>query len=510
MSDQITEAPVAASAHQPPSAGGPMSPTTRLALLAVGCALLMGLLGDQLILSSPQLGLGGFLWVTALAGSALWLSRRAEQPLSGEARWLLAGAVLFAGGLIWRSTLPLMLLDLLAIAVCLGLAALTGRAGLLSRAGILSYPLGLALSAVHHALGPFLLLLGDLNWKEVPRGRWSNLAAGLFRGLLIAVPLLLLFGLLFMAADAVFARLVTNLFHLDLPGLVEDLFGALFFAFLAAGFLRTALLRKPEPLPELPDGALRIGPIETGVILGLLNLLFGAFVLVQVRYLFGGAELVLATVDLTYAEYARRGFFELVQVAALVLPVLLGLHWLLPAQGVEQRLFRWLGGSLVGLLFVIMASALQRMFLYQQEYGLTELRLYTTAFMGWMALLFLWFLATVLRGRRERFAPGALVSGLLVLASLHLLNPDGLIIRTNLALHERTGRFDAAYAASLGPDALPALLEALPRLDPASQEEVKRHLAERLDRLSDTDWRGWNWGRSQAWRAYQNTLPPQP
>src|SRR5206468_563436 len=98
------------------------------------------------------------------------------------------------------------------------------------------------------------------------------------------------------------------------------------------------------------------GVTEVAVVLGLLNALFLAFVLVQVRYFFGGAALVQVTRGLTCADYARRGFFELVAVTALVLPVLLAAHWLLPKESTgPQRLFRVLAGSLVAMLFVIMA-----------------------------------------------------------------------------------------------------------------------------------------------------------
>ena len=59
----------------------------------------------------------------------------------------------------------------------------------------------------------------------------------------------------------------------------------------------------------------------------VVDLLFLAFVLVQFRYLFGGAELVRGLTGMSYADYARRGFFELVAVAALSLPLLLLADW---------------------------------------------------------------------------------------------------------------------------------------------------------------------------------------
>ena len=59
-----------------------------------------------------------------------------------------------------------------------------------------------------------------------------------------------------------------------------------------------------------------------------------------------------------------------------------------------------------------MGSGLHRMRLYQGAYGLTELRLYTMAFMLWLGVVFGWFAWTVLRGHRERFAWGALTTAL--------------------------------------------------------------------------------------------------
>src|SRR5262249_45664745 len=152
--------------------------------------------------------------------------------------------------------------------------------------------------------------------------------------------------------------------------------------------------------------------------------------------------------------------FELVTVTALVLPLLLLMEWLLHKDNPGQlRLFRWLAGLQVILLFVIMSSALQRMRLYQREFGLTELRLYTTAFMGWLAVVFSWFVVTVLQGKRERFAFGMLVTGFLAIAVLHFLNPDDFITRTNLARAVAGRSFDAKYATSLSADAAPALIE---------------------------------------------------
>jgi hypothetical protein len=277
-------------------------------------------------------------------------------------------------------------------------------------------------------------------------------------GLLAAVPVAGVFGGLLMHADPVFERLMSRTFAVQLDRLVSHLGVILLWGWAAGGLLR-AVCQDGGAADRRPVRGGRLGLGEVGTVLAVIDALFLAFVAVQFRYLFGGVELVQSLTGMSYSEYARRGFFELVTVAALSLPLLLLADWSLD-QGDRSRVrrFRLLAGLMLLLLDVMLASALIRMRLYTAEYGLTELRFYTTAFMGWLVLVFGWFAATVLRGRRSRFGPGALASGFLVLLALNLMNPDAVMARTNVARAVAGRSFDAAYAARLSADALPTLL----------------------------------------------------
>jgi hypothetical protein len=244
-----------------------------------------------------------------------------------------------------------------------------------------------------------------------------------------------------------------------------------------------------------------LGIVEIAVPLVLVDLLFLAFVLVQLRYLFGDSSLVEQTVGLTYAEYARRGFFELVAVAALVLPMLLLSDWALAeTHGRGRRILRALAGVQLLLLFVIMASALKRMLLYQSAYGLTELRVYTMAFMTWLGIVLVWFAVTVLRGQRRPFAPGAALAGLSLILALNFLNPDALISRVNAQRAFAGAAFDAAYATSLSADAVPELVSALPNLRQEERCLAAAVILKRWSPVAESDWRTWNLGRARAWR----------
>jgi uncharacterized protein DUF4153 len=497
-----------------------MTWNTRRGLVLLLIAAGLGLLGD-LILRAMPLGLNVGIFVAALVGvgvvgASIYLSRRQNDAdlkestaLLGEGRWLAILAVLFAAAVAWRASTMLAFLNVVAALVALALLALRGRSGRIVLASLSEYAAAAVLAALYAMGGALLLLLGDVKWQEVSRTGRPSLVLAVLRGLAIALPLLLVFGALFVAADAAFGGIVREVLKIDLAAILGHVLLWGFLAWVAAGYLRQTLGGKSWSGFGLPcPTGLTLGGVEVGVALGLLDLLFLAFVAVQFRYLFGGAPLVEASANLTYAEYARRGFFELVAVVALALPLLLVADWARRPDAARRDLvvFRALAFALVAMLFLVMASAFQRMTLYQQAYGLTELRLYATAFMAWLALVVFWFGATALLGRRGRFAFGALVAGFVVLGCLNALNPDELIARTNLArvggpvateLGQRP--FDYQYTLQLSADAVPALVEGIGEMSPAARAAVARAALQRWgSQAAPSDWRSWNWGR---WRA---------
>lgn len=453
-----------------------------------------------MLLRVGPFGLNLPLWIAAVAAVFLWLSRRSGAAISRESQWLVGAALLAAAGFAWRDSPILNMLDVLAMAVLFGLAANYARGPSLRQAGLTAYILGTAASYIKGLAAPFQLLGQDIEWKSVPRLRWTGTTRAVLRGLLIALPLLLIFGCLFAAADPIFGQMAGHLFRWKFGELPSHIFLILVLGALAAGFLRTVLVSEPLDLTKVKASPWHLGLVDLSTSLGLLNLLFFAFVVIQFRYLFGGAALVEATTGLTYAQYARQGFFQLVIVTVLVLPVLLVGHWLLPPEdpGMD-RAFRLLAGALLVQLVIIMASALLRMWYYVQHFGLTALRFYSTAFMGWLAVLVVWFVLTVLRHRRERFAFGTLISGLAMLALLHAVNPDALIVQTNLARAAAGEQFDAIYNAALSDDAIPALVAGMGQLDQPNCRTVAESLKVQRDlQQNEQSFLTWNYGRSRA------------
>lgn len=526
-----------------------MNERTKTGLEILQSAVLLGVLGDVLLRTTPW-GLNVFLFIGALVAAMTMLILRRKREFWNKQTIALNGALIFfAAMFVWRDSTELKIFDTLAILTILAILTLPALKIKAQIAGVFHYLIGFIWSGVNAVFAPFFLVFGDVKWKTIPQTGWSKHLISVLRGLAIAAPILFVFGALFVAADAVFQGIIERTLNIQPDIIVAHVFFIGFFSWIIAGYLRGSLMEnfasgaaetflqtKDEIKPQTPsvteevreetkaeeklaekrtknwqnfDNSLlprvfTLGAIETGIVLGLVNLLFLSFVIIQIPYLFGGMDLVRNTPDFKLAEYARRGFGELVAVAALVLPILLVSHWLLRKDNLlNERIYRVLAGIQIILLFVIMLSAAQRLFLLTGNlgYGLTTVRFYPMVFMIWLALVFLWFALTVLRGVREKFAWGALWSALFILGTLHFFNPDEYIVRTNVRLMRQGRSFDALYNSSLSDDAVPALLESIPAMDYRQQCVAKNKLSSRFNLAQkENDFRTWNLSRRSARR----------
>jgi len=462
-------------------------------LVFLGAAALLGVLGEYLFVPEA-LGLNVLVWAAALTLALIVLSRLLGSPLRGEGRWLLAPALLFAGFVAWRASPTLQAINLAAVAGLLAVAAFRMREGRV-RVGAVSEYFWLAATATLTGMSGLPRMLWAAAREHAPVMARAERSTQLIRAMLLTVPVLLVFGALLASADELFADALGTAVFADVSDEIGHVIRAMVWAWIAGGFLYASLVHEPAPLPHVGKPALlRLGPIEISTVLGLLDLLFLVFVVFQVRYLFGGEGHVEVTEGLTYAEYARQGFFELLAVAALVVPLVLGVHWLLREQSPAARVaFRIAAAALLVLVYAIVASALQRMRVYVDEFGLTQLRLYSTVFMFWLVVALAWLGATVLRDRRRRFASGAIAAALVAGAALNAMNPDAFIVDTNLDQRDERP-FDTAYALELGADATPTIVNALARLT----TEQRCALAAGLEPPEPDGWRTWNYGRERA------------
>jgi hypothetical protein len=232
---------------------------------------------------------------------------------------------------------------------------------------------------------------------------------------------------------------------------------------------------------------------EWALPVGALVVLFGGFVAVQLTVLFGGQRHVLETAGLSYAEYARSGFWQLIAVTILTLVVLAGVtRWAHRQEPAERLALRVLLGLLSVLSLVIVASALYRIYVYQKAYSFTGERIFVMAFELLLGVIFIMIMVAGIRWRGAwipRLTIGLLV---VMLLSLAVLNPEDYAARRNIDRFRETGKIDAWYLRALSADATPALAE----LDGSVGRCARSWIATKLE--EPDPWYGWNLGRNRA------------
>jgi len=299
---------------------------------------------------------------------------------------------------------------------------------------------------------------------------------------------IVVFGLLFASADALFAEWAKAV----LPDLALDSFVLRLFITIAVGGAvlgATYLALNP---PKLEPGTGTPRPVahryEWLAPVLLIDGVFGMFLIAQVTVLFGGHDYLARTTGLTYAEYVHQGFGQLTVATALTLLVVWAAARKAPRATSSD--LAWLRGSLgllCALTLVVVASALHRMQVYQDAYGFTRLRLLVDVFEGWLGLLVLAVIVAGVTLRATWLARAALLSGATGLLLLAAINPDAWIAEHNVDRYAVTGKIDLPYLQGLSADAAPELAKLPASLVPCA-----------LNAPRDDDWLEWNLGRHRA------------
>jgi hypothetical protein len=425
-------------------------------------ALLVGLTADQ-ALRAGTFGLAASL-VTVFTGLALIFAARL---LTLESRVWVAAAVLFGAWLTVRSSPWLLWPDLVMSLALVGLAASVAARGSLLDIGVAE-----AIARTVHALAHGLAGVSFVLKPAVGARRRVASLAPLARGLLIAIPIGVLLAGLLATADPVFASFFQ--LNFDLGQLVLDAIFVTIGSLAAAGLLRLAA---SQPLARVDGPMWRLGFVEGLVVLAVLDAIFGGFAVAQLLAAAGAAGDTLRAAGITYADYARSGFFQLLWVAGITAVILIVFSRITAlTQPSTRKAFLVLGEIGVVLTLLIVFVAFQRLSLYESAYGFTMLRLYSQIFAVWIALVFV-LLAADMAGlfRRRRWFVGVTsISAMAVLLALNLANPEAVVVTQNLNLARSMHRIDAQYLAELSSDATPALLDQRSQVEPGIGREISR------------------------------------
>ncbi|MBE8521831.1 DUF4173 domain-containing protein [Amycolatopsis sp. H6(2020)] len=445
---------------------------------------LAGLAG-ALLLPVDRPGVGWLLSGQAVVAAVVVADRRSRDGAAGALTWRNAGwaalaLALLAVGFV-RASGWLFTLCVVAAVVAGSLAVVGERTVHSVLYDMLAVPIEAfrAIPWVARGTGQFA-------------GRRDGVARRIALAVLAAAGLVAVFVPLLASADAAFAAVVNAVIpDLSVATLVRWCSVFAVVTLVVAGacyFLAAPAPRAPGDRPHRTKYGL-----EWTFPLSVLVLVFGVFVGVRLVVLFGGTEYVLRTSNLTSAEYARGGFWQLCAVTVLTLAVVAAaLRWAPDATKADRLRQRVLLGTLSALTLVLVGSALSRMWTYQQAYGFTVLRLLVEVCEFWFGAVFVLVLVALIRLRSAwlpRAAIGTAAAALLVLA---VLDPERLIADANLDRAAAGKTLDDRYLARFSADVVPVVSARLP-------EPLRTCVLRQVLRDDTPDgWPAWNLSRSAA------------
>jgi hypothetical protein len=464
----------------PRSAVVPVPPSVLPAAVAAGFAALV-------LLPLDRPGLGWVLTGSAVVAAVYHADRRARPagaprhftPMSPV--WAAMTLALLAAGFVRASEW--------LFALCVLAASVTGSLAVVGRRTAMSVLYEVFAVPIEALRSPPWILRAVRQRAEDGDGA-ARRRLGL--SVLASLVLLAVFVPLLSGADAAFAHLVSSA--------VPDVDGGTFFgwllAFGLAGFCVVGacyLLAAPPPPADEDAPRRRLAHrVEWVLPLGVLVALFAVFVAVRLVVLFGGEEYMRRTVGLTAAGYARGGFWQLCVVTVLTLALVgAALRWAPNATRADRVWQRALLGALSALSLVLVASALDRMWTYQQAYGFTVLRLLVEVCELWLGAVFVLVLLSLVRLRPAWLPRAAVGTAAVALLALVALDPERLIADRNIDRAEHGRPVDADYLSGFSPDVVPAA-ERLP--EPARSCVLAAVTAD----LPDDGWTTWNLSRAAA------------
>jgi hypothetical protein len=459
-------------------------------------ALALGLIVEILFYGRP-LGVSFPIWAVAVCIAGLGMAwAESRRPARGSA-WLIVPILVFAALAFVRLEQLTLFLNVVAVLCLFALWVRTFRTDRVVDFSWIDFAIAVLWVPVEAIIRPWPVL-GRANREAFGDRGTNNRLLAILRGLLLAIPVLVVLALLLTAADVVFADVLRKAFEwLDLEWLADFAWRIVVVLACAVFFLGAlvAALRDPGERKlvgqDKPILAPFLGFTESTVVLIAVDLLFALFVFIQFRYLFGG-QANITPMGYTYSEYARRGFGELVAVALLSLGLILGLGAYTRRAGRgQQGWFLGLSAAMVAMVGVILASAYLRLQLYEQAYGFTRLRAYTHVAILWMGVAFVLFLVLLLAGRLRAFAPAAVGVALGFALTLNLLNVDDFIVRRNAERAQAGSELDLNYLTNLSEDAVPALASLAAETSPGVRDEVLPRLACQQAALDQRASEGW-------------------
>lgn len=277
-------------------------------------------------------------------------------------------------------------------------------------------------------------------------------------GLACSLPIVAIVLPLLLSSDYAFKGMMDNLFSDAVGTIAKSVFGI----GLAFPLVSYGLSLKHKRTFTL--GESRFGGIEGVYILSFLSVIsviYLMYLFSQLAYFFSAFRGFLPEGDITVAQYARKGFFEMCVIAVINLMLVVAAMTLAKKKnGKVSHPIKAVCSFISLFTLIIIATAVSKMVLYIGSFGMTVLRLTTSAFMVFLAVVFLALIGRIYI-RRINAVKTALITAGLILLVLGVGNVNTVCARYNYEAWQSgtLEEIDVAAMTELGDEGVPYLVK---------------------------------------------------
>lgn len=308
-------------------------------------------------------------------------------------------------------------------------------------------------TAVSRAFGDIPPVFKSLFSKDKSK---SKTATNILLGILCAIPAVLIIVPILANADYAFEALINGLF-VNYFTLIQKLILGTGVSIILAGIVFS--LKYNTEQYSTKELSVKANNVSVSAFLCVLCGVYSVYLLSQLAYFFSAFSSILPKgYKFTYAQYARRGFFELCIIAVINLVfIFLAIVISEKKDGKIHLSIKLPATFTVAFTFAIIFTALSKMVMYIGVYGCTVLRICTSAFMIWLFILFICLLIRIFVKRFD-FLRAGLVFALIILSVLGIGNVNRQIARYNYNAYKQGKiKMDVEYMADIGDEGVPYL-----------------------------------------------------
>lgn len=313
----------------------------------------------------------------------------------------------------------------------------------------------------------------------------SKKAIKVFKSIIIVLPVTIVILLLLSSADQIFSSIFSSFFELfnkiSLPQIltnfIKRLIPIILLFFYLAATINFLLYNFSKTKYEEKNFSIKLDQFTIKLLLTTLNIIYVIFDIIQIRSLIFHQ----ISMNISYAEYARQGFFQLMFVSFINLIIIL------ISKNIEKNssekthnYLKTMNLIMVFLTLIIIVSSFLRMYMYECAYGYTLLRLLVYFSLITEVILLIPTIIYILNSKFN-IVKHFIIILVTAYTIINFVNVDYLIAKRNINRYNKVDNIDIYYLMNHTTDNVSQLIELYNSTDDI---ELKQEISNYLNKLN--------------------------